>query len=129
METPSAGNAPFTMRNTRAAKLTASKVLEIRDFYEMGHVSQGQLARDYGVSVVQIGRIVRGEVWQSLRGAQASPEALADSAARLLLVQQDVERGLVTRLPPTVVHKDLDLPMSDGAKERLATFVRSPLDE
>ena len=58
MDTPSLGNAPFGKGNLRRSVLTASKVGEIRALYGRGHVTQGQLARDYGVSVVQIGVVV-----------------------------------------------------------------------
>jgi len=43
-------------------KLTYGKVQDMRTKYEHG-ATQGALAREYGVSVVQVGRIVRGEVW------------------------------------------------------------------
>jgi len=91
---PGPGNAPFQRKNTRAAHLTASQVLEIRDFYERGRVTQGQLARDYGVSVVQIGRIVRGEVWQGLRKALPSAAAIDESAQRMLALQAEISRNL-----------------------------------
>lgn len=94
VEPPSPGNAPFARKNTRAAHLTASQVLEIRDFYERGRVTQGQLARDYGVSVVQIGRIVRGEVWQGLRKALPSTAAIEESAARMMALQEEINRKL-----------------------------------
>jgi DNA-binding transcriptional regulator YiaG len=52
----------FNSNNKRSAKLTAGKVLELREKYVQG-VSQGALAREFGVSVGQVGRIVRGEAW------------------------------------------------------------------
>lgn len=123
MDKPSAGNAPFTQRNTRAAKLTATSVLEIRDFYERGRVSQGQLARDYGVSVVQIGRIVRGEVWQGLRQGMPSADALDESAQRLLKIQEDVEQGLVQPPTPSVQRPVNPLDeLSEDAQARLRSY-------
>lgn len=53
----------FRKHHTSAAKLDSMRVLAIRQKYEEGW-SQGRLAREYGVSVGQIGRIVRGEAWQ-----------------------------------------------------------------
>lgn len=90
MDTPSLGNAPFGRNNLRRSVLTASKVGEIRALYGKGHVTQGQLARDYGVSVVQIGRIVRGEVWQGLGPQQVGARELEESAARMLALQAEV---------------------------------------
>ena len=55
----------FNARNTRAAKATPQMVMEIRRRYaEME--SQPSLARVFGLSVSQIGRIVRGEHWKQL---------------------------------------------------------------
>lgn len=97
METPSLGNAPFGRNNIRRAVLTASKVAEIRQLYGKGAVTQGQLSRDYGVSVVQIGRIVRGEVWQGLGPVQAGAKELEESAQRMLELQERLDRGEVER--------------------------------
>jgi hypothetical protein len=94
-DTPSLGNGPFQKNNLRRAVLTMTKVQEIRAFYARGHVTQGQLARDYGVSVVQIGRIVRGEVWQGVGPAPSSQKEMEETAERLLALQQDVVAGLV----------------------------------
>jgi len=131
MQVPSAGNAPFTQRNTRAAKLTASAVLEIRDFYEKGRISQGQLARDYGVSVVQIGRIVRGEVWQGLRNAMPSNEAIEESAQRMLKLQEEVNNKLepVAAQPPSPVMPASTNSLAAQAIALGAVNIRSPLDE
>jgi hypothetical protein len=93
-DTPSLGNGPFQKNNLRRAVLTMTKVQEIRAFYNQGHVTQGQLARDYGVSVVQIGRIVRGEVWQGVGPAASSKRELDDTAERLLALQESMLKGL-----------------------------------
>lgn len=45
-------------------KLTTSQVRIIRERYASGGVSQRQLAREFNVSQVQIGHIVRREQWQ-----------------------------------------------------------------
>ena len=44
-------------------KLTSQQVAEIRARYERGRVRQADLAREYGVSQTQVGRIVRGRNW------------------------------------------------------------------
>lgn len=48
------------------AKLTAVKVIEIREKYNSGNYSQQLLANEYGVSREQIGRITRGVDWKHL---------------------------------------------------------------
>jgi transcriptional regulator with XRE-family HTH domain len=90
MDTPSLGNAPFGRNNLRRAVLTASKVQEMRALYAKGRVTQGQLSRDFGVSVVTIGRIVRGESWQGLGPQQAGADELEASARRLMELQESL---------------------------------------
>lgn len=77
----------FTKNNAKSAKLTASQVQDIRALYARGDCTQGELSRDFQVSVVQIGRIVRGEVWQSLPGLPPTSRQLDESARRLLEIQ------------------------------------------
>ena len=87
--------ALFDKRNLRAARLTSDKVMEMRQLYEDG-ATQRELGEHFGVSTVQVGRIVRGESWRgsaSLRGGRdpnllVSPEALDASAQRLLYEQE-----------------------------------------
>lgn len=54
----------FGKRNMAARKLDSKKVEEIRCAYDEGE-TQGSIARRYGMSAVQIGRIVRGESWNA----------------------------------------------------------------
>lgn len=80
----------FRRNHTKSAKLTAEQVLSIRDAYAAG-TTQGELARTYQMSVGTIGRIVRGESWTSLGGAEdpkAVSEAAAASLARLRAMQE-----------------------------------------
>jgi hypothetical protein len=66
---------------TRLYKMTPEKVMEIRELYEKGR-TQRSLAKDYGISAVQIGRIVRGESWAGLPTRQeidALQDALQDA--------------------------------------------------
>lgn len=44
-------------------KLTAREVAEIRSAYSLGGHTQEALGRRFGVSQVQVGRIVRGVSW------------------------------------------------------------------
>ena len=80
----------FGNRNTKSAKLTLTKVAEIRERYETGE-TQGSLARMFGVSIGQIGRIVRGESWQQ-REAQA-PLVVPPAQEVYARVQQRIENG------------------------------------
>jgi hypothetical protein len=58
----------FRIGNVRAAKLTPEAVLEIRELYWQQNWTQGALARRFNVSIITIGRIVRGESWQKYPG-------------------------------------------------------------
>jgi len=80
----------FSSRNHRAAKLTEALVEQMRARYAAGEVTQGDLAREYNVSVVQIGRIVRGESWATNRAITPRDQDIAASAARMFAVQQEV---------------------------------------
>ena len=116
----------FQGRNTRAARLTAGQVVEIRQRYAAGE-SQGMLSRVFEVSLGQIGRIVRGESWQHVPGAAAGrlseresvdwarrmagngllksdDEAIKESAARLM----ERLRGEGVEIPPPPPLEELD---------------------
>ncbi len=81
----------YGQRNRAAAKLTPYDVQQIRRRYTEGE-TQGKLARDFSVSVGQIGRIVRNESWNSTGlvapRVEATREELEMSAARLLRLQE-----------------------------------------
>lgn len=51
--------------NTKSATLTPHLVLQMRRDYASG-MTQGQCAKQYGISVGQVGRIVRGEAWMQV---------------------------------------------------------------
>lgn len=57
------------MRGSRhgMAKLSASDVLQIRERYAAGGVSQSALASEFGVSQRNVSLIVRGEAWSDPR--------------------------------------------------------------
>lgn len=79
----------FTRGNSRAAKLSNEGVFELRRLYFEEGVTQGELARQFGLSVNHIGRIVRGES----RGAVPLDLPEEDHAAtqkRLLALQDSL---------------------------------------
>jgi hypothetical protein len=93
----------FPQKNNRAAKLAPTDVLSIRRKYESGAWSQGQLARDYGVSLNTIGKIVRYEAWHDLV-PPASAEGLAEMAQRMLKVQESTDA--LSRVEQAIAEKD-----------------------
>lgn len=70
-------------------KLDWAAVRELRGAYERGE-TQGSLSKRFRVSVVTVGRIVRGESWQEeeVREGLVPPPGLLE---RLLEVQSRVE--------------------------------------
>jgi hypothetical protein len=46
------------------AKLTVEKVREIRKRYAAGGISQEKLSKEYGVTLLSIGNIIRGKTWR-----------------------------------------------------------------
>ena len=97
----------MSMLKTNAArKLTRDQVVEIRAHISQG-ITQGSLARYYGVSVGQIGRIARGESWGEVTHGEAapSPATLDGIAARVMRVQQELsearEQGMELPVSPT----------------------------
>lgn len=80
----------FGKRNKAARKLDQLQVQQIRKLYEEG-ATQGAIARHFGMSTVQIGRIVRGESWMAGAGQRGLSAAEADGVLqRLLAVQAGV---------------------------------------
>lgn len=57
----------------RSAKLDWARVREIRHRYENEGWSQGRIAREYGMSSAQVGRVVRYESWLDHHATPASP--------------------------------------------------------
>lgn len=60
---------PVSSRLGGPTKLTVASVIEIRNRYASGGISQTSLAKAYGMTQGTIGKIVRGELWK-----QALPE-------------------------------------------------------
>ena len=89
------GSGKMGFRNTKAAKLTPSQVVEIRTRYAEGE-TQAHLSRVFGVGVQQIGRIVRGEAWQGKAPAEVkrkSPHEIAQS------VWEKIQMGEIVQEP------------------------------
>ncbi len=58
--------------NTKAMKLSTTQVQQLYDRLLQGE-TQGSLAREYRISVVQVGRIARGESRANETGANTQP--------------------------------------------------------
>lgn len=99
----------FWSGNTRAAKLTAALVEQIRERYKEPGVTQGQLAREYRVTAAQIGRIIRGESWQNIPQPAPTQEDIAGSLQRLLNAQKEVQ--------------------GTSAREKMAETIKGPADK
>lgn len=84
---------PFRHNNKQQGnrKLTQEKVRDIRTLYE-GGMTQGALAREFDVSVIQIGRIVRYEVWRDAPAAVPTRAAMQSTQERLAELQGQLER-------------------------------------
>lgn len=92
-------------------KLTQQQVGEIRQLYGEGY-TQGALSRHFGVSIGQVGRIVRGESWQAGAGNRLPTTAEMDKTlGNLLRMQQQVELAPellqhphpATEIPPSLL--------------------------
>jgi len=103
-------------------KLDWERVEEIREAWEGGE-SQRSLCRRFGVSVVTIGSIVRGETWQGLNAAPPvkvlrpgrlkqmdDPDAILQ---RLLATQEQVNQRLTPK-PAISLLDGGDLPDETG---------------
>ena len=56
----------FRLGNTKASRLTAVGVMEIREKWASGGYTQAQLSREYQVSITTIRNIIQGVTWQRL---------------------------------------------------------------
>src|SRR4051812_49228482 len=69
----------FNQGNTKAGKLTAVEVLEIREKYATGLYTYDRLALEYGVATNTIRSIVKGTSWQQV--PMITPQHVVDDAA------------------------------------------------
>ena len=125
----------FSYRNNKAAKVTAPLVIEMRERWSRGNVTQAQLCRDYGLSVVQVGRIVRGESWQNIGMPMGETEMRA-SAERMLALQAELQNKLApafeslqTRLADDVAREKAKAFLGDDMVAELKSVPKNPLDE
>lgn len=96
----------FARRNTAGRKVNSDQVEELRRRYDAGE-TQASLGRAYGLSVVQIGRIVRGESWTGSASnparqviMQPSDAELQESAQRMWEQQQALARTATPVVAP-----------------------------
>jgi DNA-binding XRE family transcriptional regulator len=128
----------FGQRNLRAAKLTLVKVRQIRELYAEGQYTQGELGKHFGVSAIQIGRIVRGESWNHSDPAAISKAEIEASQERMRhlvnFAPQEVGSPL-DRLAGEIAAKKeelqtsdrllgelTDVPISDAVKAKMKEF-------
>jgi hypothetical protein len=114
----------FRRGHTKAAKVTAVIVQQMRKEYDQG-ATQGELSDKYGLSVVQIGRIVRGESWKQI-AVPTYQEATDESAAMI-----DSAVPIELELPPDFLQSLNDLkhvsampeiPVAPEVAARMALF-------
>ena len=126
----------FGPKNSRAAKLTAGQVIAIREQYAAGGCTQADLCRHYGVSVIQIGRIINGQSWQKLPMAPKTAADAAASQARLLemlrreqpeAIPVSIEPSAIERLSADIAQKRADDHKADGWLSELASGTPKPL--
>lgn len=112
----------FSHRNKKSSVLNWGAVREIRRRYAAGE-TQGELCRAFDVSVMTIGRIVRGETWRGeevqQRRVQLSEAAIkaeaAESEARFLKMWEEMKDELPAGPPPKQR-------FSAAAKERMEGY-------
>jgi hypothetical protein len=90
----------FRKYNSRSAKSSPETIALIRKRYHEDGWSQGKLSREFGYSVVQIGRIVRNESWQGLSKSTAlpPPDPISEAHAEMIPIPDDVQARLLADL-------------------------------
>lgn len=108
----------FRRGNITAAKITPLEVKEIRRRYDKGE-SQRSLCQAFGLSIGQIGRVVRREVWlkveeaeglsnsETLERASTEPSnaEIEASLKRMQKLLGGEEPGFVPPAPPDILDK------------------------
>lgn len=115
-------------RNTASARLTAVQVMEIRQRYADGE-TQGALGREFGITAVQVGRIVRNESWQSLPATPPTKQEIEHSLSRLMEVQIAAERERAARRDPDRLLSELKGEENEQRRDETGQPPASPLDE
>lgn len=100
----------FARHNERAAKLEVHQVKAMREKYAQG-ATQASLSREYSVSVVQVGRIVRGESWQSLPTVKSAAEMQLEAFSMEARAQESARRvAEMLRIEPVNPEEFIDKP-------------------
>lgn len=114
----------FERTNAKASKLKPSQVLEIKERYAAGE-TQGSLCRAFGVSIGQIGRVVRGESWGHLGGAVTTEAEVEASKVRFLEMQRAIREREARSVPSQAAEAEALLKQLAPKRE----LPRSPLDD
>jgi hypothetical protein len=77
--------------NTKSMKVGTEKVREMYNRLRAGEITQGQAALEYGLGVIQVGRIARGESRAAETGAHENPVPNFNLQIR----PEDVEASMV----------------------------------
>jgi len=122
--------------NTKSAKLSTTQVKEMYDRLQSGEINQGQACRIYGLGIVQVGRIARGESRAQETGAHDRPVPnftlqvgqadIEASLARLKTRMAAEPPSLYSSPPPT---EDEDNAAAERTRERLAEELRPTFRE
>lgn len=80
----------FNKGNTKASRLNAIKVLEIRRRYAGGGCTMGQLSREYGVTSGTISNIINGLTWQHV-GLVETDRSIATRAAHAMALPEEID--------------------------------------
>lgn len=75
---------------SRSAKTTWADVQRLRELYNSGR-TQGSLAREFGLSIGQVGRIVRGEAWQTAEPEPEEPSLSPEIEASLQKLRDELD--------------------------------------
>ncbi len=115
----------FGPKNRGGAKATVDMVIEIRQRYDAGE-TQSALCKEFKLSLVQIGRIVRRESWQGVEELP-SDKAIEESASRVAALTKGITEararsgeGMLEELREGGVQKSALLPVSAETMRRKA---------
>ena len=96
----------FEMKENKTRKLTQAQVEEIRYWAAQG-ATQSSLCRHFGMSVGQIGRIIRGESWKASVTAAGPTPAQRDATLARLLAAQRLKDELPDMLADAKLFKEI----------------------
>lgn len=125
----------FRQYKVSTSKLSPEQVFRMRELYHTEGWSQGRLAREFKMSVGQVGRIVRGESWQQYNMPE-NEEAQAMHNRGLLMGRDlaaeaaESEKRFNERFADVapLAQPKLAMPLSAEARERLRAY-GSQVDE